>query len=41
VWPLTEAGIGSFADSGLSPVRVEDLQEPAPTRIWRAEFTRD
>jgi hypothetical protein len=41
-WPLTRAEIEAFGISGLEPVRVEDLRDPADpaVRRWRAEFER-
>jgi SAM-dependent methyltransferase len=38
-WPLTRAEVESFAQGGLSAVRIEDLRDPDWLR-WRAEFTR-
>jgi SAM-dependent methyltransferase len=39
-WPLTDAEIGAFATHGLTPVRIEDIRDPAARmgRRWRAEF---
>jgi SAM-dependent methyltransferase len=41
-WALTRAEIDALAESGLRPVRIEDLRDPAPplARRWRAEFRR-
>ena len=39
-WPLTDAEIASFTDHGLTPVRIEDIPDPAARmgRRWRAEY---
>jgi SAM-dependent methyltransferase len=39
-WPLSDAEIASFTVHGLTPVRVEDIRDPAARtgRRWRAEF---
>jgi pimeloyl-ACP methyl ester carboxylesterase/SAM-dependent methyltransferase len=37
-WPLTRAEMESFAEDGLSVIRVEELQD---VRLWRAEFRRN
>lgn len=41
-WALTGAEIDALADTGLEPVRIEDLNDPQLgwPRRWRAEFTR-
>jgi SAM-dependent methyltransferase len=41
-WPLTRADIDAFADSGLEPVRVENVADGKPPAIrrWSAEFRR-
>lgn len=41
-WPLTDAEIAAFATNGLTPVRIEDIRDPAARtgRRWRAEFRR-
>jgi SAM-dependent methyltransferase len=41
-WPLTRAEIGAFGESGLEPVRVEDIRDAADPafRRWRAEYER-
>jgi SAM-dependent methyltransferase len=41
-WALTRAEIDALADTGLEPVRIEDLSDPQLEwpRRWRAEFTR-
>jgi len=41
-WALTRAEIEALADTGLEPVRIEDLNDPQLEwpRRWRAEFTR-
>ena len=38
-WTLTRSEIDAIADSGLEPVRIEDIREP-DSRRWRAEFRR-
>jgi SAM-dependent methyltransferase len=38
-WTLTRSEIDAIADSGLQPVRIEDIREP-DSRRWRAEFRR-
>ncbi len=39
-WPLTRTELESFADEGLSTVRIERLLDGASAARWRAEFTR-
>ena len=41
-WALTRAEIDALADTGLEPVRIEDLNNPELgwPRRWRAEFMR-
>ena len=36
-WPFSHAKITSFADHGLDPVRIEQLDDGI--RRWRAEFS--
>jgi hypothetical protein len=36
-WPFSQAEITSFADRGLDPVRIEQLDDGI--RRWRAEFS--
>jgi SAM-dependent methyltransferase len=41
-WPLTRAEIDAFTESGLEPVRIEDLRDAGDPafRRWRVEFER-
>jgi SAM-dependent methyltransferase len=41
-WALTRAEIDAFQDSGLVPVRLEEMRDQGPpaTHRWRAQFTR-